>query len=130
VNQQRPLSVLVVDDQPLVRASIAEMLATLGHTVIEASSGEEAMARLGAQPPDLLITDYRMPGITGLELIEWVRSIHPTLPLFVVSGYDVRRDADELQVEVLSKPFGCDDLVAVMRRVLGASAVRTGTAET
>ena len=95
---------LLVDDEDLVRMSTADMLMDLGYTVVEASSGEEAV-RLVADGlrPDVLVTDHLMPGMTGVELARDLRSRRPDLPVLIVSGY---AEAEGLGSEIarLTKP--------------------------
>ncbi|KPF68324.1 chemotaxis protein CheY [Bosea sp. AAP35] len=97
------LHLLVVDDDALVRMNTAMMLEDLGHTVVEASSGQEALTALEDDKFDLLITDQAMPKMTGVQLASAVRTTHPDLPILVATGYA------ELPTNVnlprLSKPF-------------------------
>ena len=81
-------TVLLVDDEDLVRSSTADMLADLGYAVVEAPSAEEGL-RLVAQglQPDVLVTDHLMPGMDGVELARLLREQLPRLRLLVVSGY-------------------------------------------
>jgi len=79
---------LLVDDEDLVRMSTADILSDLGHTVVEAASGEEALRMVrGGFRPDLLVTDHLMPGITGTNLAHAVRSECPDVQILIVSGY-------------------------------------------
>ena len=80
-------TVLLVDDEPLVRASTADMLAELGYEVVEAESGHEALALLDMRVPDLVITDHLMPGLSGTDLAQILAAERPGLPVLIVSGY-------------------------------------------
>ncbi|MDB5573970.1 MAG: histidine kinase, partial [Tardiphaga sp.] len=96
---------LLVDDEELVRISTADMLNGLGYEVIEASSGEEALRLFDpAAPPDLLVTDHLMPGMSGVELIRALRLRQANLPVLIVSGY---AEFDEIAPDLprLTKPF-------------------------
>jgi CheY-like chemotaxis protein len=108
----RALTILVVDDDALVLQSTAAMLADLGHRVLEASSGREALEYLGrAQSVDLVITDQAMPGMTGMQLAAIIRQRWPHLPVILASGYaDLPPDLEPSRIR-LSKPFGQDRLV-------------------
>jgi len=122
---QRALSVLLVDDHDEVRAATAAMLEELGHAVIPAANGIEAVAALtdGAARCDLLITDYAMPNMSGVELIRRARQLRPDLRSLLITGYAegeaVVGGADE--GSVLFKPFTLEALAAA----IGRSAVET-----
>lgn len=83
------LRILVVDDEAAVRNTIAEMLVALGHEAMVAASGHEALARLDAADGtfDLVLTDLGMPGLTGWDVIERVKSRWPGLPVILVTGW-------------------------------------------
>jgi CheY-like chemotaxis protein len=103
----RRLRVLLVDDDPLVLASTSGMLDDLGHEVVEAESGEQALACIrDGVPPDVVVTDYGMPGMTGLELAEALRRELPRLAVVVATGYDDTPDGGLKGVTTLRKPFG------------------------
>lgn len=102
----RPLHILLVDDDELVRTGTAEMLAEAGHEVIEAASGAEALAIFEADKRfELLITDNLMPGMTGSALIARIRHYAPRLPILLVTGYASRDDDIAADVGLLAKPF-------------------------
>ena len=122
-------TVLLVDDEPLVRASTAEMLADLGFDVVEASSADMALDLLRAgAAPDLLVTDHLMPGRTGAELAAEARTLHPVLPVLIISGYAEIAGPAAL-FDRLAKPFRRDDLEAAIRQaaVNATEAVLTAT---
>ena len=83
----RALSILVVDDDALVLGNTAARLEDLGHRVTVASSGQDALRLLERDVVDALVTDHAMPGMTGLQLADRARGLHPGLPVLVVSGY-------------------------------------------
>jgi PAS domain S-box-containing protein len=116
----RALTVLAVDDDRLVLMNTVAMLEEMGHTVLEATSGPQALEILRRHAViDLLITDEAMPQMTGLQLAKIVQAERPGLPIILATGYaEVPRDAT---VPKLSKPFFQEDLVravaaAVQRR--------------
>lgn len=116
----RPLrtgKALLVDDEDLVRASTADMLAELGYSVEVAGSAEEALRLFdGDRRFDLLVTDHLMPGMTGTELARLVRSRQPATRTLVISGYaDVDGVAPDLPR--LTKPFRKDDLSAKLNEL-------------
>jgi CheY-like chemotaxis protein len=106
----RPLSILLVDDEELVRCGTAEMLRDLGHRVTESEGGAEALSMLAAQPDiEAVVTDYKMPRMDGAELAERVRAIRPDMPILLISGYT--GIADPIAgLPRLNKPFGLAEL--------------------
>jgi len=114
-------AVLLVDDEELVRASTAGMLADLGYGVVEADSGEAALKQVEAGlKPDLLITDQLMPGISGTDLAVTLREQLEDLPVLIVSGY---ADLNSLSPAFphLSKPFRQAELAAALEKLKAAT---------
>jgi signal transduction histidine kinase/ActR/RegA family two-component response regulator len=115
------LSILLVDDDELVRSATSEMLTDLSHTTIQAASGTEALEALGHYASiDLLITDYLMPGMTGVELARIARLSRPSLPVLLVTGYASFKDADGGGLPRLAKPFSTRDLSNMIANTLAA----------
>ena len=79
--------VLVVDDDPAVRKSIDRVLTGKGYAVITAENGEEALHKLNEEKYDLVYTDIRMPGLSGLEVAEQVKARKPWTPVVIITGY-------------------------------------------
>jgi CheY-like chemotaxis protein len=77
---------LLIDDDGLVRAMLTDMLQTFGYVVDADDSGEAALARFAAGLYDVVITDQRMPGMTGLEVAAAIRRIDPSLPVVLLTG--------------------------------------------
>jgi PAS domain S-box-containing protein len=121
----RSLTLLLVDDEDLVRTGTAEMLRDLGHIVHEANGGVQALRQLAANREiEAVVTDYMMPRMNGAELAARIAELYPTLPLLVVTGY-AGGDLD-LNLPQLAKPFRQADLSAALERVVaggGASNV-------
>ena len=116
--------VLLVEDDDFVRASMADALMTLGCDVAQATSGSEGLAAIEQARPDVLLTDYLMPGMTGAELARSARDRYPDLPVVVATGY---ADMSAIQAAVgdgmvLRKPFQLAELAAVVRRSLRRAA--------
>lgn len=118
----RPLSVLLVDDEPLVRMSTAEMLDELGHHVAQAGHARDALALLDERPFDLLITDYMMPDVNGLQLAATATGRRPDMPVLIVTGYMGLHDRDD-RPPVLIKPFTRDELERAVTRAIGLRAL-------
>jgi len=116
--------ILIVDDEKSVAFFLAEHLTALGagYEVETAGSGEEALALMQSRTYDLIITDLRMPGINGLELIERARSRSPHTRLILMTAYGNRRvESTAYQLgacRYLSKPFHIQDLVAAVQSAL------------
>jgi CheY-like chemotaxis protein len=114
-----PATILLVDDDALVASSTLAMLEDLGHKVVEASSGSEALKLLdGGLQPNLIITDHAMPGMTGIELAVCVRSLKPELPILLATGYAELVGPQPLELPRLAKPFTQDQLSDVIGRLL------------
>jgi CheY-like chemotaxis protein len=110
-------NILVVDDDPEVREILVETLAEFGYAVSQAGSGEEALALLQPRPGiDLLISDVRMPGMSGLELVERARERQPGLKVILISGYFLPQP---IAVRFLKKPFHMHELASAVRAELG-----------
>lgn len=104
--QTHPLTVLLVDDDPLVLENTAAMLEDLGHGVIAARSGSEALDVIrSTRDIDLLITDHAMPGMTGLELTDLVRVERPKLRIILATGYAEVQSSLHADILKLNKPF-------------------------
>jgi len=111
---------LFVDDDFLISLSTASLLEDLGHTVIRASSGADALAVLSdAQAIDLMITDYAMPGMTGLQLAEEARRLRPGLPILLATGYADLPASSDLDLPRLSKPYQQRQLAEQIAHLLG-----------
>jgi signal transduction histidine kinase/CheY-like chemotaxis protein len=122
-------TVLVVDDEPTVRAIVTRALGEAGYRVLDAANGEEALRRSDAQPGEvhLLVSDVVMSGMDGLVLSKRLREKRPNMRSLFISGYptDVltRRGALPADVHLLGKPFSDDELTAKVRAVLDAGGV-------
>jgi PAS domain S-box-containing protein len=111
-------TVLLVDDEPLIRMSTADMLIDLGFEVVEAASGEQALELVrGGLQPSLLVTDHLMAGMSGTQLAGHLRGQLPDIGVLVISGY---ADVDGIAPDFprLTKPFHQYELAAMVGRVL------------
>jgi CheY-like chemotaxis protein len=111
--------ILLVDDDARIRDTAAEMLSGAGYAIMEAASGGEALDILASgRTIMMLITDQRMPGMTGTELIALVRDQTPTLPILLVTGDTGRSDDLETDIAFLEKPFREAGLLAAVSKQL------------
>jgi CheY-like chemotaxis protein len=112
--------VLVVEDEFLLRDLIVQELADAGFEVIEADTGESAIAILNAgQPIDVLFTDIRLPGqIDGWEIARHARHHRPKIPVIYASGYTLDRSAQVPGSHYLGKPYRMASVVVEIERCL------------
>jgi PAS domain S-box-containing protein len=117
-------TVLMVDDDSAVRSVTATMLMELGCTVLEAGSGGAALEILARTSEiDLVLIDFAMPGMNGLELSREIKARRPGLPMLFVTGYADLTALNELGEEnIIQKPFRDDELARKVSRVLGSAA--------
>ena len=119
----RQLSILLVDDEDLVRFATAEMMRELGHRVTEVSNGPDALDQLvNGLDVDAVVTDYKMPRMDGSELARRVRESRPSLPVLIITGY-TGIGKEVLNLPRLAKPFGQAELAAA----LGSLIAKSGT---
>jgi nitrogen-specific signal transduction histidine kinase len=115
----RTATILVVDDDPLIAMSTVDMLEDLGHVVIEANSAKRALEIIDAgQDIDLMMTDQAMPGMTGIQLAEIVRSKRPNLPVLLATGYADLPASKLANLPRLSKPYQQAQLQAEIEKLL------------
>ena len=111
----RKLRVLAVDDDALVLMNSVAMLEYLGHEVIEASSGTQALRFLeSGELIDLIITDQAMPGMTGVQLAAAARNRHPDIPIVLATGYAELPPGADASMIRLAKPFTLDQLSEIV----------------
>ena len=117
-----PLVILAVDDDALVLLNTQAMLEDLGHRVIAAASGEEALIAARRQSIDLIITDYAMPQMNGVQLVEAIKAERPGVRAILATGYAELPDEEEVGVTRLAKPFLQNDLRRAIGRARGERA--------
>ena len=114
------LVVVAVDDDSLVLMNTAAMLEDLGHTVLEANSGREALELVRETKVDLVITDHAMPHMTGLQLAKILREEKPDLPILLATGYAEVDPSAGIQLQRIGKPFLQNDLKVAIDKVMKA----------
>jgi len=114
----RSMRVLAVDDDRLVLFNTAAMLEDMGHAVVEAGSGEEALAALRKEAFDLVITDQVMPKMTGVDLMRIIEQEWPRLPVILATGFAELPQGAHVKTPMLNKPFTEADLAEVLKAVM------------
>src|ERR1051325_825716 len=118
--------VLVVDDEPMVRTSLALALERAGASVITAADGQEALAKFREHKSAVIFSDVKMPGMDGFTLLRSVKRLDPTTPVVLITGFggdDVVARAEEAgAARVLNKPITGAELQQVLAALLGQDA--------
>lgn len=112
-------TVLVVDDEPLIADLVAHALRDEGYAVRVAADGVWALAAAADAPPDLLLSDVRMPRMNGVNLARELRESYPDLPVILFSAQYDGLDYPGLGVRFLPKPFDLSSLLAAVAEELG-----------
>jgi DNA-binding NtrC family response regulator len=114
--------VLVVDDKEMLRDSVGATLQRAGFGVVTAEGGAAALELIARRRPDCVVTDLKMPGMTGLELVQNAREIDDALPLIVMTAYGAVETAVEAiklgAFDYLTKPFEGDELIVAVKRAI------------
>jgi len=116
-------TVLVVDDHDTTRQTISKMLEAGGFSVMTASSGSEALARLArdSRDIDLVLSDVTMPGMNGIDLSYQIREQYPSIPVAIVSGdvSDLERSIiGRFEVPFIKKPFHAESLFSAVKEAI------------
>jgi len=120
-------TILLVEDEDMLRGLIRELLELKGYVVLEACQGVEALSLIQDQGAkvDLILTDVVMPHMSGSELVERLRKDHPTLKVIFMSGYtgannaSIHKSLEMPGVAFLQKPFRLNNLVGQVEELLG-----------
>jgi two-component system, NtrC family, response regulator PilR len=119
---------LVVDDEPAMRELLEIVLSKEGYQVRTASTGEEGFKVYRTAEPDLVLTDVKMPGMSGLDLIREIHSVDPAVPIIAITAYssaeDAARAVREGAYDYISKPFEIEDLRIIIRNALETRRLR------
>jgi CheY-like chemotaxis protein len=114
------VSILVVDDEPVILLALVDLLEDAGYEARVASNGREALLRMAETPPDLVLMDIMMPSVDGREVVRRMRD-DPRLrsvPVILMSAA-ITPDMAELNVAFLPKPFDVDDVLDLLAQRLG-----------
>ena len=120
-------SVLIVDDEPIVRESIRDWLKDTGYQVATAETGEEALELIEKQDFSVMVLDIRLPGKTGIRVLREVKAQRPWIKSIIITAYPSEETATEAMklgaVDYLIKPVAPDDLERLIREILGSVAL-------
>jgi excisionase family DNA binding protein len=115
-------SILVVDDEEVVRSLFKETLEELGHKVITTETATEGLEVVKQQDLDLVFLDLKMPGMDGAELFRQIKAIKPRLPVTIITGYPdsdmMARALAQGPFGVMNKPFGESDIITAVHNFL------------
>jgi DNA-binding NtrC family response regulator len=122
------MKIFLVDDERILRVSLADELRDAGHTVLEFAEASASLQSLSNENPDLVITDIRMPGMDGLELLERIRQVSPSTTVVVMTAWasvDTAIRALKLGAyDYLSKPFQIEEVLYLINRVNELRTIR------
>jgi len=114
--------ILIVDDNPNMSSLLSDMLEVFDFQSVQADDGEKALHELDKAPFSLVITDMRMPNMTGLELLDKIKEKFPGLPVVLISGYsinDLENGNDGIKPDgFLAKPFMMSDIEKLLNSLL------------
>ena len=131
MTDQVSMTILVIDDDAHIRSSIGKFLIARGHTVIEAADGEKGVEVVESQAVDIVITDVKMPGMDGFEVLWRVRSVAPEIEVIVITGVKESENAFRAlragAFDFFSKPFKVEDLNAAIQRTVRYQVLRKET---
>src|SRR3989344_3015287 len=121
--------ILVVDDEPDMIWAISNVLLSEGHSVVSVNSGEEALVKVKESPLDLVLLDFRLPGMDGIQILEKIKQIKPLLPVIMVTGYGGIEEAVQAiklgASHYISKPFDNAQLIESVNKALQMDALRS-----
>jgi two-component system NtrC family response regulator len=124
-----PLRIVVVDDEPAQRDLIGGFLAKQGHEVFPTASGAEALAHVKDRRVDLVLSDCRMPGMSGPELLLGIKAVNPEVPLILMTAYGTVETAVQAMkdgaADYLTKPLDLEELLLRLARVAEQSRLRS-----
>jgi len=119
--------ILVVDDEEIIRESLAEWLTDAGYAALTAADGKQALALIRKEDVDIILTDLKMPGMDGIELIKQIKQIDPALPVVIMTAYGTVGSAIEAMktgaYDYLEKPFCPERVEVIINNLLAHQSV-------
>jgi DNA-binding NtrC family response regulator len=126
-------TILIVDDDLQLRQSFAKLLLDEGHTVLMAANGEAALAMVRLNPPEMVVMDIRMPGMSGLEAFQAMHAMDPKLPVIIMTAFGTTETAIEATkrgaYDYILKPFDIPDILAIITQALEAGRIMRAKVE-
>jgi nitrogen regulation protein NR(I) len=126
-------TILIVDDDPQLRQSFEKLLVEEGHTVATAANGEAALELVRQNPPELVVMDIRMPGMSGLEAFQAMHALEPKLPVIIMTAFGTTETAIEATklgaYDYILKPFDIPDILAIISQALEAGRIMRAKVE-
>ena len=114
--------ILIVDDEEYIRASLTRVMKTEGFEVHAAHDGHMTLKMIQEELPEVLLVDFKMPGMDGMELLRRAKELYPDLPVILITAYaDVQGAVDAMRAgahDYLAKPFDHHEVIRVVRRAL------------
>ncbi|MCL2388962.1 MAG: response regulator [Elusimicrobia bacterium] len=121
--------ILVVDDEEGIRELLVSEFSSLGYNASSAVNGEEAANRIESERFDIIISDMKMPKLSGLELLKKVKAVHPSTEVIIVTGYATIENALEVMkagaYDFVQKPFNIDEVTLLVERAFEKSELKT-----
>jgi two-component system chemotaxis response regulator CheY len=115
------LKILIVDDSSLARRTLRQLLESMGHTVEDASDGEQALERFFVSPPELVVLDMVMSGMYGLDVLAKMREMNPAVRVLVATADIQNSTADQARAAgakgILNKPVNRDQLTSAIAKI-------------
>ena len=122
--------ILVVDDEHDMIWALTNVLLSENHTVVSVDSGEEALKKIEQTPLELVLLDFRLPGMDGIQVLEKIKLKKPELPVIMVTGYGGIEEAVQAiklgATDYVSKPFDNDHLIEVINKALQIDTLKKG----
>ncbi len=126
-SEGREAHIVVVDDEPVICQQLERLYSHSGYSVTIANSADEALQRLESRNIDLVVTDIRLPGLSGIELTKRIPEDHPDVPVIVITGYgDIDTAVEVLKLgasDYILKPFSAAAIQESTRAVLKKAQV-------
>jgi DNA-binding NtrC family response regulator len=131
---ERARKILIVDDEPAQRRLLSGFVESLGFQTEEAASAEAALELIRRRPPDMILLDVRLPGMSGIEALGEIRNLAGKLPVLLITGYaDLRQAVSAMKGgadDYLSKPIDLDELAAAILDAVGPAAEKAADRKT